>query len=90
MPTKFDLERDGIHLVPLSPNFSFTEFYRFMTMNNVQGAAPLAAASPQRALRTPQTIQRFQQMPPPPGQLEPILQYFRVLLERGTLNKWNH
>ncbi|CCI11787.1 unnamed protein product [Albugo candida] len=37
-PKKFDLEGDGIHLVPISPNFSFTEFYRFMTMNDVQGA----------------------------------------------------
>ncbi|KAJ0411653.1 hypothetical protein ATCC90586_004122 [Pythium insidiosum] len=73
--------------LPGAEELYFTEFNRLMSMNDVQGAARLAAASPQGALRTPQTIQRFQQIPPVPGQPQPILQYFSVLLEKGTLNK---
>ncbi|RUS26008.1 clathrin, heavy polypeptide, isoform CRA_b, partial [Jimgerdemannia flammicorona] len=39
-------------------------------------------------LRTPQTIERFKQVPVGPGQLSPILQYFGILLEKGELNKY--
>merc|ERR1719305_1434666 len=48
-----------------------------------KGAAKLAADSPQQVLRTPATIQRFQQAP---GQPPPILTYFGMLLEKGKLN----
>lgn len=37
-------------------------------------------------MRTPKTIQMFQQLPQQPGQPAPILQYFGVLLEKGKLN----
>ncbi|KAG7385041.1 hypothetical protein PHYPSEUDO_001977 [Phytophthora pseudosyringae] len=73
--------------LPGAEELYFTEFNRLVGVNDIQGAARLAAASPQGALRTPQTIQRFQQMPAQPGQPQPILQYFSVLLEKGTLNK---
>ncbi|KAF1331725.1 Clathrin heavy chain, partial [Globisporangium splendens] len=73
--------------LPGAEELYFTEFNRLVSVNDIQGAARLAAASPQGALRTPQTIQRFQQMPAQPGQPQPILQYFSVLLEKGTLNK---
>ncbi|KAG1708834.1 hypothetical protein DVH05_022455 [Phytophthora capsici] len=73
--------------LPGAEELYFTEFNRLVSVNDIQGAARLAAASPQGALRTPQTIQRFQNMPAQPGQPQPILQYFSVLLEKGTLNK---
>lgn len=38
-------------------------------------------------LRTVATIEQFKQAPAVPGGLSPILQYFGVLLERGTLNR---
>ena len=42
----------------------------------------------QGILRTPETIQRFQQVPAPPGQTSPLLQYFGILLETSQLNKY--
>lgn len=42
----------------------------------------------QGILRTPQTIQRFQQVVAPPGQTSPLLQYFGILLDQGQLNKY--
>ena len=43
---------------------------------------------PQGILRTPETIQRFQQVPAQPGQTSPLLQYFGILLESSQLNKY--
>ena len=42
----------------------------------------------QGILRTPQTIQRFQQVPAQAGQTSPLLQYFGILLDKGMLNKY--
>ncbi len=42
----------------------------------------------QGILRTPETILRFQQVPTPPGQTSPLLQYFGILLESSQLNKY--
>lgn len=39
-------------------------------------------------MRTPQTIQRFQQVPTQAGQTAPLLQYFGILLDQGQLNKF--
>ena len=50
-------------------------------------AAKAAASAPKGILRTPQTIQRFQQVPTQSGQ-SPLLQYFGVLLDQGQLNKY--
>ena len=50
-------------------------------------AAKVAATAPKGILRTPQTIQRFQQVTAQPGQTSPLLQYFSILLDRGQLNK---
>ena len=41
----------------------------------------------QGILRTPQTIQKFQQVPTPAGQTSPLLQYFGILLDQSMLNK---
>ena len=43
---------------------------------------------PQGILCTPETIQRFQQVPAQPGQTSPLLQYFDILLESSQLNKY--
>ncbi|CAL8129685.1 unnamed protein product [Orchesella dallaii] len=55
-------------------------------------AAKVAAQAPKGILRTPQTIQRFQQVATQPGQTSPLLQYFGILLDRvgpsGQLNKF--
>ncbi|XP_075542803.1 clathrin heavy chain [Dermacentor variabilis] len=51
-------------------------------------AAKVAANAPRGVLRTPQTIQRFQQVPNQPGQTSPLLQYFGILLDQGQLNKY--
>lgn len=51
-------------------------------------AAKVAAQAPKGILRTPQTIQRFQQVAAQPGQTSPLLQYFGILLDRGQLNKY--
>ena len=51
-------------------------------------AAKVAAKAPKGILRTPETIQKFQQVPTPPGQTSPLLQYFGILLESSQLNKY--
>lgn len=62
------------------------QFTQLLQQGDVQGAAKVAAGSPRGLLRTPQTIQMFQQVPAQPGQPQPVFQYFSVLLERGKLN----
>jgi len=62
------------------------QFNNLMNASDYKGAAKLAAESPQQVLRTPATIQRFQQAPAQPGQASPILTYFGMLLEKGKLN----
>lgn len=51
-------------------------------------AAKVAASAPKGILRTPQTIQRFQQCPTQAGQTSPLLQFFGILLDAGQLNKY--
>ncbi|XP_076453409.1 clathrin heavy chain 1-like [Babylonia areolata] len=53
-----------------------------------QEAAKVAASAPKGILRTPQTIQRFQQVPSTAGTTSPLLQYFGILLDKGQLNKY--
>lgn len=55
-----------------------------LTANNVAGAAQLAASAP--ALRTQDTIRRFQALPTQAGQPPPVLQYFTLLMNSGRLN----
>ncbi|XP_044739664.1 clathrin heavy chain [Chrysoperla carnea] len=51
-------------------------------------AAKVAANAPKGILRTPATIQRFQQVPAVAGQTSPLLQYFGILLDQGQLNRY--
>ena len=62
------------------------EFERLIGSGMVKEAAALVAGSG-AALRTPQTIARFQQIPAQPGAPQPVFQYFSTLLESGKLNE---
>lgn len=65
--------------------------HRFNTLfNNGQyaEAAAVACSAPKGILRTPQTIQRFQQLTAQPNKTSPLLQYFGILLDKGQLNKY--
>jgi clathrin heavy chain len=63
------------------------QFDQLISAGNYAEAAKIAANSPRGMLRTPQTIERFKSLPAVPGQLSIILQYFGMLLDKGTLNK---
>ncbi|XP_033115342.1 clathrin heavy chain 1 isoform X2 [Anneissia japonica] len=63
-------------------------FNTLFAQGKFSDAAKVAANAPKGILRTPQTIQRFQQVPAQPGQTSPLLQYFGILLDQGQLNKF--
>jgi clathrin heavy chain len=73
--------------LPGARDLYVAEFNKLLATGDAQAAARLAAESPQGILRTQETIERFKQVPPVPGQPQPIFQYFSILLETGTLNK---
>ncbi|XP_037935596.1 clathrin heavy chain isoform X2 [Teleopsis dalmanni] len=65
------------------------KFNKLFTAGQYSEAAKVAALAPKGILRTPQTIQRFQQVQAPPGSTTPpLLQYFGILLDQGKLNKY--
>ncbi|CZT47409.1 probable clathrin heavy chain [Rhynchosporium secalis] len=64
------------------------QFDQLVSAGNYTEAAKIAANSPRGFLRTPQTIERFKSLPAVQGQLSVILQYFGMLLDKGTLNKY--
>ncbi|PAA90377.1 hypothetical protein BOX15_Mlig013708g1 [Macrostomum lignano] len=64
------------------------KFNSLFQQGNYSEAAKVAASAPKGILRTPQTIQRFQQVPVQPGTTSPMLQYFTILLDQGQLNKY--
>ncbi|CAH0595118.1 unnamed protein product [Chrysodeixis includens] len=67
----------------------FVRKFNMLFTNGQYGeAAKVAAMAPRGILRTPQTIQRFQQVPTQPGQTSPLLQYFGILLDQAQLNKF--
>ncbi|KAL3090143.1 hypothetical protein niasHS_006595 [Heterodera schachtii] len=65
------------------------KFNLLMGNGNYADAAKVAATAPQKILRTPQTLQKFQSAVQPQGKgAAPILIYFTTLLEQGSLNKY--
>jgi Clathrin-H-link/Clathrin, heavy-chain linker len=76
-------ERLGL---PGTENFYMAEFERLIQTGDVERAARLVVSSG-GVLRTPCTIARFQQIPAQPGQPQPVLVYFSLLLESGKLNE---
>lgn len=63
------------------------QFENLFNQGKYKEAAQVAAESPAGALRTNDTIRKFQVAPVIPNQPSPLLQYFSVLLEVSKLNK---
>ncbi|KAI9821608.1 MAG: hypothetical protein M1832_003282 [Thelocarpon impressellum] len=73
--------------LPGADNLYSQQFDQLISQGNYVEAAKIAANSPRGFLRTPQTIEKFKNVPAQQGQLSVILQYFGMLLDKGTLNK---
>lgn len=73
--------------LPGADNLYAQQFESLMSSGQYQEAAKVAANSPRGFLRTPQTTQRFQGLPTQGGGLTPHLQYFGILLDKGSLNR---
>jgi len=73
--------------LPGADNLYAAQFDQLLNAGNYGEAAKIAANSPRGFLRTPQTIERFKALPAQQGQLSVILQYFGMLLDKGSLNK---
>ncbi|WFD00087.1 Clathrin heavy chain [Malassezia yamatoensis] len=74
--------------LPGADDLYLQQFHSLFSMGQYSDAIRIAANSPRGILRTSQTIEQFKQVPAQPGTLSPILQYFGVLLETGTLNRF--
>ncbi|KAK4240826.1 hypothetical protein C8A03DRAFT_31102 [Achaetomium macrosporum] len=73
--------------LPGADNLYQQRFEQLFANGNYQEAAKVAANSPRGFLRTPLTIERFKRLPQQPGQMSHILQYFGMLLDKGSLNQ---
>ncbi|CAD6503888.1 BgTH12-05632 [Blumeria graminis f. sp. triticale] len=73
--------------LPGADSLYSAQFEQLMNSGNYAEAAKIAANSPRGFLRTTQTIEKFKALPQATGQLSTILQYFGMLLDKGTLNK---
>ncbi|KAK0731049.1 hypothetical protein B0H67DRAFT_57958 [Lasiosphaeris hirsuta] len=73
--------------LPGADNLYQQRFEQLFSAGSYQEAAKVAADSPRGFLRTPQTIERFKRLPQQPGQMSNILQYFGMLLDKGSLNQ---
>lgn len=71
--------------LPGADNLIKPKFEQVFETGDYKQAAELAAASPKGALRTKETMSRFQMVPTPQGQTQPLLQYFGACLQKGKL-----
>lgn len=74
--------------LPGADNLYEQRFQELLNGGQYVEAAKVAANSPRGFLRTAQTIERFKSAPQQQGQLSVILQYFGMLLDKGSLNKY--
>jgi len=74
--------------LPGAENLYHQKFTTLVNQGNYQEAAKVAAESPGGFLRTPDTIRLFKSAPATSGQLSAILQYFGILLNKGSLNRF--
>lgn len=74
--------------LPGADNLYQQRFEGLLASGQYAEAAKTAANSPRGFLRTANTIERFKSVPQQPGQLSIILQYFGMLLDKGSLNKY--
>lgn len=72
------------YALPGADDIFISQFNQCLASADYAGAARVAVQSP--SLRTIETINKFKSLPPQPGQGQPILMYFTVLLENVTLN----
>ena len=73
--------------LPGADNLYQQQFEQLCAQGQFEEAANIAAKSPRGFLRTPQTIERFKQAPPPSqGSLSIIFKYFGAILDKGSLN----
>lgn len=82
------LRMAGRNNLPGAEDLFVRKFNALFQAGQYSEAAKVAASAPKGVLRTPQTIQRFQQVMAQPGQTSPLLQYFGILLDQGQLNKY--
>ncbi|KAI6241003.1 Clathrin heavy chain [Aphelenchoides fujianensis] len=66
----------------------FVRKFNLFGNGQYEEAARVAVNAPNNILRTPNTLTKFQQAPAVAGQTSAVLKYFNVLLESGTLNKY--
>jgi len=74
--------------LPGADNLYQQQFEQLMSQGNYSEAAKIAANSPRGFLRTPHTLDRLKGTQQQQGQLSVILQYFGILLDKGSLNKF--
>ncbi|CAH8448779.1 unnamed protein product [Schistosoma intercalatum] len=74
--------------LPGAEDLFFKKFDSLFQSGQFLEAAKLAANAPKGILRTPQTIQRFQQMSTTPTVASALSNYFGILLDQGQLNKF--
>lgn len=60
------------------------QFESLFQRGDYAGAAKVAASSPRGFLRTPETINKFKNLPQETGKMSYILQYFGMLLDKTT------
>ncbi|KAI1134523.1 clathrin heavy chain [Hypoxylon sp. FL0543] len=74
--------------LPGADQLYLRQFDQLFNSGDFEGAAKVAANSPRGFLRTTETINKFKNVPTPPGRMSYILQYFGMLLDKATpLNK---
>ncbi|KAF4446349.1 clathrin heavy chain [Fusarium austroafricanum] len=73
--------------LPGADNLYQRQFEQLFNAGNYLEAAKIAANSPRGFLRSAETIEKFKRLPAQPGQMAYTLQYFGMLLDKGSLNR---
>ncbi|SPJ85883.1 probable clathrin heavy chain [Fusarium torulosum] len=73
--------------LPGADNLYQRQFEQLFNAGNYLEAAKIAANSPRGFLRSAETIEKFKRLPVQPGQMAFTLQYFGMLLDKGSLNR---
>ncbi|CAJ0541647.1 Ff.00g081550.m01.CDS01 [Fusarium sp. VM40] len=73
--------------LPGADNLYQRQFEQLFNAGNYLEAAKIAANSPRGFLRSADTIEKFKRLPVQPGQMAFTLQYFGMLLDKGSLNR---
>lgn len=74
--------------LPGADNLLLRQFETLLAQGSFVDAAKIAANSPRGFLRTPETINRLKSVPQAGPGMSVILQYFGILLDKGSLNRY--